>query len=48
MSWFLRNYRQKFRSWTKNEKQTNVEFGRDLLRHFNLQQLWMIVMAYVN
>lgn len=28
-------YRQKFRTWVKGDKQTNVEFARDLLCHFN-------------
>lgn len=28
-------YRQKFRNWVKNERQTHVEFARDLLTHFN-------------
>lgn len=27
-------YRQKFRSWVKGDKQTNVEFVRDLTSHF--------------
>lgn len=28
-------YRQKFRNWVRNERQTHVEFARDLLCHFN-------------
>ena len=28
-------YRQKFRNWEKSDKQTNVEFARDLLCNFN-------------
>ena len=28
-------YRQRFRSWEKADKQTNVEFARELSKHFN-------------
>lgn len=28
-------YRQKFRNWVKNERQTHVEFARELMGHFN-------------
>lgn len=28
-------YRQRFRSWRKGEKQSHVEFARDLCKHFN-------------
>uniref|UniRef100_A0AAQ5X4U8 Gypsy retrotransposon integrase-like protein 1 n=1 Tax=Amphiprion ocellaris TaxID=80972 RepID=A0AAQ5X4U8_AMPOC len=28
-------YRQRFRSWSKSERQSHVEFARDLTKHFN-------------
>lgn len=28
-------YRQRFRNWVKNERQTHVEFARDLMSHFS-------------
>ena len=35
MSWSRKAYRQHFRSWRKSEKQSYVEFTRDLTKHFN-------------